>query len=178
MTKSSFRPTTLTATRISPTQWRSSLKWTEYRRKVRRRFCGITARGYMGSMDDKRILDFGFKGEGNETKIFETSSKLFFRQSKTCGEQRQTIGNPKPVLSYVEVSKMGGVSSPRSRICSVWGRGRGAATGKSLPHRFPGWKHCFWYGGARRCVSARAEPTWLDGRKKYHHRVSIWRAKK
>src|SRR5262245_11416527 len=162
MTKSSFRPTTLTATRISPTQWRSSLKWTEYRRKVRRRFCGITARGYMGSMDDKRILDFGFKGEGNETKIFETSSKLFFRQSKTCGEQRQTIGNPKPVLSYVEVSKMGGVSSPCSRIRSVGGSGRRAAAGKNFPHRFARFAHGFWQSRPLGRPPARADQAWMD----------------
>src|SRR5262249_32666718 len=91
MTRSFSRRTIRTATRISPTQWRSSLKWTEYRRKVRRRFCGITARGYMGSMDDKRILDFGLRGKGMKLKSLKRVRNSF-------------SDNPKPVVSNVEPS--------------------------------------------------------------------------
>ena len=34
--------------------------------------------------------------------------------------------------------------------------------GEIFPHRFPGFEHCFWYGGARGDVPARAEQAWMD----------------
>ena len=41
-------------------------------------------------------------------------------------------------------------------------RRRRRAARKNLPHRFPGSKHCFWYGRAFEGVPARAEQVWLD----------------
>ena len=34
--------------------------------------------------------------------------------------------------------------------------------GKVFSHRFPGSKHCFWYGGPLRGVPARAEQARMD----------------
>jgi putative ABC transport system substrate-binding protein len=43
--------------------------------------------------------------------------------------------------------------------------GRGAAAGKSFPHRFFGRKHCFWYGRAFGDVPARdGQLGWIEGK--------------
>ena len=57
-----------------------------------------------------------------------------------------TIGNRKFVLSLVEVSKIenGWGSLLSLSLSRCVGRGSGAADRENLPHRVPGWKHCFW----------------------------------
>jgi len=67
------------------------------------------------------------------------------------------IGDPKLVLSYVEVSKMGGAFCNHRRARDVWGENTGAADRESFPHRFPGSKHCFQCSGPSERVPTSIE---------------------
>ena len=56
------------------------------------------------------------------------------RKSKTCAEQRRSIQN----LKWL------GLSIIAFMLVVAGAVARGAADRKNLPHRFPGYKHCFW----------------------------------
>jgi len=57
-------------------------------------------------------------------QVYEAMSlEVFFRESKTCGEQCRTIGNPKAAPQ----TKMAGAFDNRFRARGGWGCGIGAA---------------------------------------------------
>src|SRR5262245_21614481 len=110
MTKSSSPRTIRTATPIFRMQSKNFWNSMASRRKAKKKFSGTTAHDCTGWADDQRIFgicDFRLRKRKDESKIFEATSELFFRQSK--------ISNPK--------SKMGRTPGRRRRVRVVWSCG-------------------------------------------------------